>query len=344
MKKLLVTGGAGYIGSHCCVALINAGFEVVALDNLCVGKRDVIERAARAAGGSIPFHEFDIRDRDGLRSLFSQYKFDGVLHFAGLKSVGESGQKPRDYYDNNVGGTIALLEAMINFDVRTIVFSSSATVYGDASCSPINESAPLLPTNPYGRTKEMIERILIDVSAADPAWRVGLLRYFNPVGAHESGLIGEDPSGVPNNLMPYVAGVADGRYERLTVFGNDYPTPDGTGIRDFVHVMDLVEAHVAALNYLDQHAGSHAWNIGTGRGHSVLELVSMFERVSGLSIPYVFGDRRPGDVATVYADPTAAQRDLAWRSTRDLSDMCDDAWRWIKSEHRASSGSTARNV
>lgn len=335
MKKLLVTGGAGYIGSHCCVALINAGYEVVAIDNLCVGKGDVVPRAARAAGGAIPFHELDIRDKVGLRALFSRYKFDGVLHFAGLKSVGDSGKYPRDYYDNNVGGTISLLEVMTEFGVRTMVFSSSATVYGDASVSPISESAPLLPTNPYGRTKEMIERMLIDVSAADPEWRVTLLRYFNPVGAHESGLIGEDPEGIPNNLMPYVAGVADGRYERLTVFGSDYPTPDGTGVRDYVHVMDLVEAHVAALNYLDQHPGSHVWNIGTGRGYSVLELVRMFELVSDVTIPCEFGDRRAGDVATVYADPSAAERDLAWYAKRDLRKMCHDAWHWVQSEHRA---------
>ena len=335
MKKLLVTGGAGYIGSHCCVALTKVGYEVVAIDNLCVGKGDVIPRAARAAGGSIAFYELDIRDREGLRALFSRYQFDGVLHFAGLKSVGDSGARPRDYYDNNLGGTISLLEVMTDFGVRTLVFSSSATVYGDASASPISESAPLVPTNPYGRTKEMIERMLVDVSAADAKWRVSLLRYFNPVGAHESGLIGEDPEGIANNLMPYVAGVADGRYERLTVFGNDYPTPDGTGVRDYVHVMDLVEAHVAALNYLDQHAGSHAWNIGTGRGHSVLELVRMFERVSGVLIPCEYGGRRLGDVAPLYADPLAAKRDLAWCSRRDLREMCQDTWRWVQSEHRA---------
>lgn len=334
MKKLLVTGGAGYIGSHCCVALIEAGYDVVALDNLCVGKADVIQRAARAAGRSIPFHELDVRDHEGLRALFLKYKFDGVLHFAGLKSVGESAQKPREYYDNNVVGTIVLLEAMTAFDVRTLVFSSSATVYGDASRSPISESAPLSPTNPYGRSKQMVEQILIDVAAADPAWRVGLLRYFNPVGAHSSALIGEDPEGVPNNLMPYVAGVADGRYERLTVFGNDYLTPDGTGVRDFVHVMDLVEAHVAALQFLSRNAGSYTWNIGTGEGRSVLEMVHMFERASGVSIPYTFGERRSGDVAAVFADPTAAKRDLAWSSKRGLQEMCDDAWRWVLARHR----------
>jgi UDP-glucose 4-epimerase len=336
MKKLLVTGGAGYIGSHCCVALIDAGYEVVALDNLCVGKPDVIPRASSAAGRSIPFHELDIRDGECLRALFLRYKLDGVMHFAGLKSVGESVQKPLEYYDKNVVGTMALLQAMTEFDVRTIVFSSSATVYGDASSSPIGESAALLPTNPYGRTKQMVERILFDLAAADPAWRVGLLRYFNPVGAHSSGLIGEDPEGIPNNLMPYVAGVAEGRYERLTVFGNDYLTPDGTGVRDFVHVMDLVEAHVAALEYLSQNAGAYAWNIGTGRGHSVLELVQMFERVSGVRIPYVFGERRPGDVASVFADASAAERDLAWSAKRGLREMCDDAWRWIRSRHRNS--------
>lgn len=336
MKKLLVTGGAGYIGSHCCIALIDAGYDVVAVDNLCVGKPDVIERAVQAAGRPIPFHELDVRDHESLRALFVMYKFDGVVHFAGLKSVGESAQKPREYYDNNVAGTIALIAAMTEFDIRTLVFSSSATVYGDLSCSPISESAPLLPTNPYGRTKQMVEQILVDVAAADPAWRIGLLRYFNPVGAHSSGFIGEDPEGVPNNLMPYVAGVAEGRYERLTVFGNDYLTPDGTGVRDFVHVMDLAEAHVAALRYLSHNVGSYTWNIGTGKGHSVLELVHMFERVSGVCIPYTFGERRLGDVATVFADPAAAKRDLAWSSKRDLQEMCDDVWRWIQSRHRVS--------
>jgi len=345
-KAILVTGGTGYIGSHTCVELLQAGWDVVIVDNLCNSKAEVLERIAAIAGRQPQFYQNDVRDRAALRTLFSAHPIDAVIHFAGLKAVGESNAEPLRYYDNNVSATLALCEVMAEAGVKDIVFSSSATVYGEPPSLPIREDFPLAPANPYGRTKEMIEDILRDIQAADPAWRVVLLRYFNPVGAHPSGLIGEDPRGIPNNLMPYVSRVATGALERLNVFGNDYPTRDGTGIRDYIHVMDLAEGHVAALHYAnnrDTAPGSPkegrgdgtpprvsplAVNLGTGRGYSVLEVVRAYEKACGRQIPFRITDRRPGDIAASYADPSLARRLFHWQTTRDLDAMCADAWRF----------------
>ena len=326
--KVLVTGGAGYIGSHACVALLQSGCEVVVVDNLCNSRREVFERIARIAGRAVAFHECDVRDQDALRDVFRAHAVDAVLHFAGLKAVDESVARPLAYYDNNVGGTLALCAAMTEAGVRRLIFSSSATVYGDPDAVPVREDHPLRPSNPYGRGKAMVESILRDLAAADPSWKVALLRYFNPVGAHESGLIGEDPGGVPNNLVPYIAQVAVGRREALNVYGNDYPTPDGTGVRDYIHVVDLVRGHLAALDRLDAAEGVITANLGTGRGYSVLEMVAAFARAAGREIPYRIVPRRPGDVASCYADPALAQRLLGWRAEHDLDRMCRDAWRW----------------
>jgi len=325
---LLVTGGAGYIGSHACVELLRTGHEVVVVDNLCNSRREVFERIARIAGRAVAFHECDVRDQEALRDVFRAHAVDAVLHFAGLKAVEESVARPLDYYDNNVGGTLALCAAMTEAGVRRLVFSSSATVYGDPDAVPVREDHPLRPSNPYGRGKAMVESILRDLAAADPSWKVALLRYFNPVGAHESGLIGEDPGGVPNNLVPYIAQVAVGRREALNVYGNDYPTPDGTGVRDYIHVVDLARGHLAALEKLDAADGVLTVNLGTGRGYSVLEVVEAFSRVSGREIPHRIVARRPGDVAACYADTSLAARLLGWRAERDLAQMCRDAWRW----------------
>lgn len=325
---VLVTGGAGYIGSHTVVQLIEAGIEPVIVDNFANSKPAALRRIAEITGHH-PLHvDGDIRDRPLLDRLFTEHAIDSVIHFAGLKAVGESVAKPLEYYDNNVGGTITLVEAMRDAGVTNIVFSSSATVYGDPESVPIQEHFSLGATNPYGRTKLMVEQILTDFAAAQTDWSVCLLRYFNPVGAHESGLIGEDPSGVPNNLMPYIAQVAIGRRDHLSVFGDDYPTPDGTGVRDYIHVVDLAEGHLAALRYSTGRPGCHTFNLGTGKGTSVLELLHAFERAAGREIPYQVVARRPGDIAECWADPARAAKDLGWRATRTIEDMTSSAWKW----------------
>lgn len=326
--RVLVTGGAGYIGSHACVELLQAGYEVAVLDNLCNSRREVLARIERIAGRTVSFHECDVRDAAALRAIFRGHAIDAVMHFAGLKAVDESVARPLDYYDNNVGGTLALCAAMAETGVRRLIFSSSATVYGDPDAVPVREDHPLRPANPYGRGKAMVESILQDLFRSDPAWKIALLRYFNPVGAHASGLIGEDPAGVPNNLMPYIAQVAVGRREALNVYGNDYPTPDGTGVRDYIHVVDLVRGHLAALERADATEGVLTVNLGTGRGYSVLEMVAAFSRASGREIPYRIVARRPGDAACSYADAGLAERLLGWRAECDLDRMCQDAWRW----------------
>ena len=323
--KVLVTGGAGYIGSHTCVALLDAGHEVVVLDNLCNAAAESLRRVQEISGRSLRFVEGDVRHRDDLARAFAG-GIDAVVHFAALKAVGESCADPLRYFDNNIGGTIALLQAMREHATRRLVFSSSATVYGTAEQMPVDEDAPLGVTNPYGRSKLVMEDLIRDLCSADPDFRAVLLRYFNPVGAHPGGRIGEDPVGVPNNLMPYVAQVASGRRNHLNVFGNDYATIDGTGVRDYLHVMDLADAHLRALDH--DGAGVRVYNLGSGRGHSVLELVRAFEAASGRAIPLRFVARRPGDVAILYADPRRAERDLGWKASRTLADMCADTWRW----------------
>jgi UDP-glucose 4-epimerase len=326
--NVLLTGGAGYIGSHTAVECLAAGHDVVVFDNLSNSSEKSLARVAEIAGKPVTFVRGDIRDRDALRELFAEHPVDTVVHFAGLKAVGESVEKPLLYYDNNIGGSIALFETMADAGLKSLVFSSSATVYGDPAQVPITEDFPLSATNPYGRSKLFIEEMLRDVARADGAWRVALLRYFNPVGAHASGLIGEDPRGIPNNLMPYIAQVAVGRRSQLNVFGGDYPTPDGTGVRDYIHVVDLARGHVAALGKLQSLAGVQTWNLGTGRGVSVLDMVRAFEAASGRPIPYRVVDRRPGDVAQCWADPSRAAHELGWRAEYDLPRMCEDTWRW----------------
>lgn len=325
---VLVTGGAGYIGSHACVALMEAGYEVVVLDNLCNSSLVALQRLHEICGRSVEFVTGDIRDRECLDTLFRTHSIDAVLHFAGLKAVGESVELPLEYYDNNVTGSLVLLAAMQAAGVRRMVFSSSATVYGDPVSVPIREDFALAPTSPYGRSKLMVEEVLEDWQAANPTWSVGRLRYFNPVGAHPSGRIGEDPQGHPNNLLPFVAQVAVGRRETLQIFGDDYPTPDGTGVRDYIHVMDLVEGHVVALDYILANAGLHTINLGTGNGISVLEMVRAFEQASGRPVPYSVVGRRAGDIAQCWADPSQAQMLLQWRASRTLEQMCEDSWRW----------------
>ena len=326
--KVLLTGGAGYIGSHTAVECLAAGHMVVVFDNLSNSSVRSLERVRADWGRPVAFVQGDIRDRAALRTLFAEHAIDAVVHFAGLKAVGESVEKPLLYYDNNIAGSIALFEAMAAAGVKSVVFSSSATVYGDPARVPITEDFPLSATNPYGRSKLVIEEMLRDIARADAGWNVALLRYFNPVGAHESGLIGEDPRGIPNNLMPYMAQVAVGRRPHLNVFGGDYPTPDGTGVRDYIHVVDLARGHVAALNTLPQLGGVETWNLGTGHGVSVLDMVRAFEAASGRQVPYQIVDRRAGDVAQCWADPSRAARDLGWRAVYDLPRMCADAWRW----------------
>lgn len=326
--KVLLTGGAGYIGSHTAVECLAAGHEVVVFDNLSNSSPKSLERVAQIAGRPVAFVEGDIRDRAALARLFADHAIDAVVHFAGLKAVGESVEQPLRYYDNNIAGSIALFETMAAAGVKSVVFSSSATVYGDPARVPITEDFPLSATNPYGWSKLFIETMLRDVAHADAGWKVALLRYFNPVGAHASGLIGEDPRGIPNNLMPYIAQVAVGRRAQLSVFGGDYPTPDGTGVRDYIHVVDLARGHVAALNKLAGLAGVHTWNLGTGRGVSVLEMVRAFVAASGRPVPYQIVERRAGDVAQCWADPARAAAELGWRAEYDLARMCADAWRW----------------
>ena len=327
-SKILITGGAGYIGSHTAVELMDAGHEVVIVDNLVNSSIRVLERLEKLCGRRFSFVEADVRDGAALDRIFAEHAIAGVIHFAGLKAVGESVAQPVRYFDNNIGSTLALLQAMDRAEVRRIVFSSSATVYGDPETVPITESSPLQVTNPYGRTKLMCEDILRDLQQADQRWQVAILRYFNPVGAHESGLIGEHPNGIPNNLMPFITQVAVGKREFLSIFGKDYPTPDGTGVRDYIHVVDLAQGHLAALRYLHQRQQSITVNLGTGRGVSVKELADTFARVNGVPIPYRFVDRRPGDVTILCADTSLAERELGWTARLDVERMCRDAWRW----------------
>jgi UDP-glucose 4-epimerase len=330
-QHILVTGGTGYIGAHTVVELLAAGHDIFIIDNLCNSKLTVLDRIERIAGRRPRFAQIDIRDRGALRKLFAGQRFDAVIHFAGLKAVGESVEKPLAYYDCNVGGSVTLFECMTEAGVSSLVFSSSATVYGEPASVPIREDFPLSAGNPYGRSKLMIEDILRDFAAAQPARRVALLRYFNPVGAHPSGLIGEDPNGVPNNLMPYIAQVAAGRLPELRIFGSDYPTPDGTGVRDYVHVVDLARGHLAALHALRGRPGVLTVNLGTGRGYSVLQMVKAFAAASGKAVPYRMVARRPGDVAQCYADPSHARSELGWQARLGLSAMCADTWRWQQS-------------
>lgn len=326
--KILVTGGLGYIGSHTCVELLQAGHDVVVIDSLVNSKAEVAARISAISGRDCIFHAIDVRDQAALAALFAEEQFEAVIHFAGLKAVGESVAQPLRYYDYNVHGTQVLLQTMVTAGVKNLVFSSSATVYGDPHAVPILEDFPLHATNPYGRSKLMIEDILRDVALADPSWRIALLRYFNPVGAHESGLIGEDPNGVPNNLMPYIAQVAIGRRPQLAIFGNDYPTADGTGVRDYIHVVDLALGHVRTLQALSAASGVVTYNLGTGCGNSVLQMVRAFEQASGRAIPYQFAARRAGDIAQCYADVSKAERELGWRAERGIEQMCADTWRW----------------
>ncbi|KIF82705.1 UDP-glucose 4-epimerase GalE [Noviherbaspirillum autotrophicum] len=327
-KTILVTGASGYIGSHTCVELLGAGYSVVALDNLCNSSPEALRRVEKITGCVIPFYEADVRDRLALTALLRTHRIDAAIHFAGLKAVGESVDQPLSYFENNVGGTITLLQALSDAGVKRFLFSSSATVYGDPEAVPIKETARLTTTNPYGRSKLMVEQVLEDLGRSDASWAIGTLRYFNPAGAHPSGLIGEDPRGTPNNLVPYIAQVAVGRRERLSVFGNDYPTPDGTGVRDYIHVVDLARGHVAALAELFRSGRGFTLNLGTGRGYSVLEMVRTFEQASGRPVPYRIVDRRPGDIAVCYADPTRAREVLDWQARKGLQEMCADHWRW----------------
>ncbi len=328
MQNILITGGAGYIGSHTCVELLAAGYNLVVIDNFSNSKPDVLRRVEQISGRTLTFEEVDIRDRGALRDVFRHHAIDAVIHFAGLKAVGESVSQPLRYYDNNISGSVALFEVMAESGVKTLVFSSSATVYGDPHSVPIREDFPLSATNPYGRSKLMLEEILRDLSRSDETWHIALLRYFNPVGAHESGIIGEDPNGIPNNLMPFITQVAVGKLPELSVFGNDYPTPDGTGVRDYIHVVDLARGHLAALKAIEGKSGVTTVNLGTGQGYSVLDVVSAFEKASGRPVPYRVVDRRPGDVAQCFADPALAHELLGWKAEKDLDAMCRDSWRW----------------
>ncbi len=326
--RVLVTGGAGYIGSHTCLELLAAGHEVTVVDNLCNSSEESLRRVQELAGRKLEFRRVDLLDRPALDAVFAERACDAVVHFAALKAVGESVRMPLEYMQNNVTGTLNLCFAMREHGVRNVVFSSSATVYGDPATVPITEDFPLKVTNPYGRTKLMMEEVFGDLHRSDPAWKIVLLRYFNPVGAHASGRIGEDPRGIPNNLMPYISQVAVGRLTELSVYGSDYPTRDGTGVRDYIHVVDLARGHVQALERLAAIPGLAVYNLGTGQGYSVLETIRAFEKASGRPIPYRLVERRPGDVAACYADPSRAEAELGWRATRDLAAMCADAWRW----------------
>lgn len=326
---ILVTGGAGFIGSHTCVELLNAGYEVVVLDNLSNASEESLKRVEKITGKTVTFYQADIRDAKRLDEIFGKEQIESVIHFAGLKAVGESVAKPLEYYDNNISGTLVLCDAMKKHGVKNIIFSSSATVYGEPAFIPITEECPKgTCTNPYGWTKWMLEQILTDLHTADPEWNVILLRYFNPIGAHESGMIGEDPKGIPNNLMPYVSQVAIGKLECLGVFGDDYDTHDGTGVRDYIHVVDLAIGHVKALKKIEEKAGVCVYNLGTGQGYSVLDIVHAFEKAVGKEIPYQIKARRPGDIAACYADAKKAKEELGWEAERGLEKMCEDAWRW----------------
>ena len=327
--RILVTGGAGYIGSHTCLELLNQGHEVVVADNLCNSCEEALNRVKELTGKDLTFYKVDLLDKEGLDQMFDQEKIDAVIHFAGLKAVGESVAKPLEYYHNNITGTLNLCDSMRNHGVKKIIFSSSATVYGDPAFVPITEDCPKGKiTNPYGQTKSMLEQVLTDLHVADPEWNGILLRYFNPVGAHESGRIGEDPTGIPNNLTPYITQVAVGKLKEVNVFGNDYDTPDGTGVRDYIHVMDLADGHVKALKKFADKPDVYIYNLGTGRGYSVLEMIHSFSKAVGHEIPYVIKPRRPGDIATCYADATKAKEELGWVAKRGVDEMCRDAWRW----------------
>lgn len=326
---ILVTGGAGYIGSHTCVELLNEGYEVVVVDNLYNSSEKALERVEKITGKKVTFYKVDLLDKAALNEVFDKESIDSVIHFAGLKAVGESVAKPLEYYHNNMTGTFHLCDVMRNHGVKNIVFSSSATVYGDPAFIPITEECPKGKiTNPYGQTKGMLEQVLTDLNVSDPEWNVVLLRYFNPIGAHESGLIGEDPKGIPNNLVPYIAQVAVGKLEALGVFGDDYDTPDGTGVRDYIHVVDLAKGHVKAIEKLKDKEGVSIYNLGTGNGYSVLQVLHAFEKACGKTLPYVIKPRRPGDIATCYADPAKAAKELGWKAEKGIEEMCADSWRW----------------
>lgn len=326
---ILVSGGAGYIGSHCCVELLHAGYEIIVFDNFANSKPAVLDRIKQISSKNIRFYETDLLDPAGMDQIFNENPIDAVIHFAGLKAVGESVQQPLRYFQNNVSGSINLLQTMARHGVKKLVFSSSATVYGNPDRMPISEDFPLSAANPYGGSKLMIEDIMRDLYVSDPEWSIALLRYFNPIGAHQSGLIGEDPAGIPNNLMPYICRVAAGQLDKLQVFGNDYPTPDGTGIRDYIHVVDLCLGHIKALEKITAGHGAEAYNLGTGTGYSVLEVIRGFEAASGQKVPYEIAPRRAGDIACCYADPAKAKRELGWEAVRGLPEMCADAWRFM---------------
>ena len=327
--RILVTGGAGYIGSHTCLELLNQGHEVVVFDNLCNSSEESLKRVMALTGKTLTFYQADMLDREAMEHIFEKEQIDAVIHFARLKAVGESVAKPLEYYYNNITGTLILCDVMRKHNVKKIIFSSSATVYGDPAFVPITEECPKGQcTNPYGQTKSMLEQMLTDIQKADPEWTVILLRYFNPVGAHESGMIGEDPAGIPNNLTPYITQVAVGKLKEVGVFGNDYDTPDGTGVRDYIHVMDLADGHVKALKKFEDAPGVYIYNLGTGQGYSVLDMIHAFSKAVGKEIPYVIKPRRPGDIATCYADPAKAKRELGWEAKRGIDEMCADGWRW----------------
>lgn len=327
--RILVTGGAGFIGSHTCVELIQSGYDIVVVDNLVNSSKEAIRRVEQITNKTIQFYPVDLLDTEGLDAIFRKEKIDAVIHFAGLKAVGESVRLPLEYYNNNITGTINLCQIMKKYSVKNIIFSSSATVYGEPAEIPITENCPKgVITNPYGHTKSMLEQILTDIQKADPEWNVVLLRYFNPIGAHESGMIGEDPTGIPNNLVPYIAKVAVGQLDSLGVFGNDYPTVDGTGVRDYIHVVDLAKGHVKALKKIEEKAGLKIYNLGTGCGYSVLQVVEAYKKASGRDIPYVIKERRAGDIATCYADCTKAREELGWQAEYNIEKMCQDSWRW----------------
>ena len=329
MSTILVTGGAGYIGSHTCVELLNAGYDVVVVDNLCNSCRESLKRVEEITGKKLTFYEVDLLDEPALDSVFQNEKIDAVIHFAGYKAVGESVVKPIEYYHNNMTGTLLLCDTMRKHGVKNIIFSSSATVYGDPLEIPITEECPKQsPTNPYGQTKTMLEQVLMDIHRADPEWNVTLLRYFNPIGAHKSGLIGEDPKGIPNNLLPYVAQVAIGKLKCVGVFGNDYDTPDGTGVRDYIHVVDLARGHVKAIEKFKENKGVLIYNLGTGNGYSVLQVIEAFGKACGKKIPYEIKPRRAGDIATCYCDPSKAKRELGWKAEYGIDEMCADSWKW----------------
>ncbi len=328
---ILVTGGAGFIGTHTVIELLDAGYDVVVMDNLSNSSKEAITRVEKISGKKVPFYESDIRDKQALETIFTKEKIDACIHFAGLKAVGESVRKPLEYYENNISGTLTLLDVMREHNCKNIIFSSSATVYGDPVMIPIAEECPKGQcTNPYGWTKSMLEQILTDLHTADSEWNVVLLRYFNPIGAHKSGTIGENPNGIPNNLMPYITQVAVGKLKELGVFGDDYDTPDGTGVRDYIHVMDLAVGHVCALKKIEDNSGLSIYNLGTGHGYSVLDIVKSFEAATGIAIPYVIKGRREGDIATCYADASKAKRELGWVAKYGIKEMCEDAWRWQK--------------